>query len=169
MSGEYEKAFRESVSDPERFWGAAAENVQWYRPPDRVLSSDNPPFYRWFEGGVLNSCYNALDYHVENGRGDRVALIYDSPVTKTVKRYTYTGTPRSRGTLCRWPAATGCCERRPRGNLHADDPGSGHRDACLCPYRRHPLSSLWRFCRTGTCSPHRGCKTPARHFCIMRD
>ena len=90
MSGEYEKAFRESVSDPERFWGRAAENVQWYHPPDRVLSSDNPPFYRWFEGGVLNSCYNALDYHVENGRGDRVALIYDSPVTKTVKRYTYT-------------------------------------------------------------------------------
>ena len=105
MSGEYEKAFRESVSDPERFWGRAAENVQWYHPPDRVLSSDNPPFYRWFEGGVLNSCYNALDYHVENGRGDRVALIYDSPVTKTVKRYTYTESPRSRGTLC--PAASG--------------------------------------------------------------
>jgi propionyl-CoA synthetase len=89
MSGEYEKAFRESVVDPERFWGAAAENVQWYRPPDRVLNSENPPFYRWFEGGVLNSCYNALDYHVEHGRGDRIALIYDSPVTKTIKHYTY--------------------------------------------------------------------------------
>jgi propionyl-CoA synthetase len=90
MSGEYEKAFRESVLDPERFWGRAADDVQWYHPPDRVLSSKNPPFYRWFEGGVLNSCYNALDYHIENGHGDRVALIYDSPVTKTVKRYTYT-------------------------------------------------------------------------------
>jgi propionyl-CoA synthetase len=89
MSGEYEKAFRESVIDPERFWGAAAENVQWYRTYDRVLNSENPPFYRWFEGGILNSCYNALDYHVEQGHGDRVALIYDSPVTKTVKRYTY--------------------------------------------------------------------------------
>jgi propionyl-CoA synthetase len=89
MSGEYEKAFRESVVDPERFWGAAAENVQWYRTADRVLTSENPPFYRWFEGGILNSCYNALDYHVEHGRGDRIALIYDSPVTKTIKRYTY--------------------------------------------------------------------------------
>ena len=89
MSGEYEKAFRESVSDPERFWGRAAEKVHWYRTSDRVLNSENPPFYRWFEGGVLNSCYNALDYHVENGLGDRIALIYDSPVTKTIKRYSY--------------------------------------------------------------------------------
>jgi propionyl-CoA synthetase len=89
MSGEYEKAFRESVADPERFWGAAAENVQWYRTADRVLNNENPPFYRWFEGGALNSCYNALDYHVKNGLGDRIALIYDSPVTKTIKRYTY--------------------------------------------------------------------------------
>ena len=89
MSGEYERAFRESVSDPERFWGAAAEKVQWYRTCDRVLTSEKPPFYRWFEGGIVNSCYNALDYHVENGLKNNIALIYDSPVTKTVKRYTY--------------------------------------------------------------------------------
>ena len=89
MSGEYERAFRESVADPERFWGAAAEKVQWYRPFDRVLTNDTPPFSRWFEGGLVNSCYNALDYHVENGLKDSIALIYDSPVTKTVTRYTY--------------------------------------------------------------------------------
>ena len=89
MSGEYERAFRESVSDPERFWGAAAEKVHWYRTCDRVLTSEKPPFYRWFEGGIVNSCYNALDYHVENGLKNNIALIYDSPVTKTVKRYTY--------------------------------------------------------------------------------
>jgi propionyl-CoA synthetase len=89
MSGEYERAFRESVADPERFWGAAAEKVRWYRTWDRVLTSEKPPFYRWFEGGIVNSCYNALDYHVENGQKDNLALIYDSPVTKTVKRYTY--------------------------------------------------------------------------------
>jgi len=89
MSGEYERAFRESVSDPERFWGAAAEKVQWYRTYDRVLTNEKPPFYRWFEGGILNSCYNALDYHVGNGLKNNIALIYDSPVTKTVKRYTY--------------------------------------------------------------------------------
>ncbi len=89
MTGEYERAFRESVYEPERFWGAAAEKVQWYRSYDRVLNCEKPPFYRWFEGGVVNSCYNALDYHVENGLKDHTALIYDSPVTKTVRRYSY--------------------------------------------------------------------------------
>ncbi len=89
MTGEYDRAFRESISQPELFWGAAAENVQWYQTYNRVLNSENPPFYRWFEGGIVNSCYNALDYHIENGLKDTVALIYDSPVTKTVKRYTY--------------------------------------------------------------------------------
>ncbi len=89
MTGEYERAFRESVTDPDRFWGAAAEKVHWYKKPEQVLNGRNPPFYRWFEGGIVNSCYNALDYHVENGLKDRIALIYDSPVTKTVRRYTY--------------------------------------------------------------------------------
>jgi len=89
MSGEYKQAFLESVGDPEHFWGAAAEKVHWYKKYERVLNSTNPPFYRWFEGGVVNSCYNALDYHVENGLKNRIALIYDSPVTGTVKRYTY--------------------------------------------------------------------------------
>jgi propionyl-CoA synthetase len=89
MSGEYERAFHEAVSNPEKFWRTAATKVRWYRHYDRVLTSDNPPFYRWFEGGMVNSCYNALDYHVEHGLRDRVALIYDSPVTKTVKKFTY--------------------------------------------------------------------------------
>jgi propionyl-CoA synthetase len=89
MSGEYERAFRESITDPEHFWGAAAEKIHWYKKYERVLNSTNPPFYRWFEGGVINSCYHALDYHVENGLRDRIALIYDSPVTRMVKRYTY--------------------------------------------------------------------------------
>ena len=54
-----------------------------------MINRENPPFYRWFEGGFVNSCYSALDYHVEHGNGDRIALIYDSPVTKTVKKYSY--------------------------------------------------------------------------------
>jgi propionyl-CoA synthetase len=89
MSGEYEQAFRESLIDPEHFWGSAAEKVHWYKKYERVLNSTKPPFYRWFEGGVINSCYNALDCHVENGLKDRIALIYDSPVTRTIKRYSY--------------------------------------------------------------------------------
>ena len=89
MSGEYEQAFRDAATDPERFWGAAAEKVHWYRKFDSVISSEKPPFYRWFEGGMVNSCYSALDYHVEHGNKDRIALIYDSPVTKTIKKYSY--------------------------------------------------------------------------------
>ncbi len=89
MNGEYGRAFHEAVTNPEKFWGTAATKVKWFRHYDQVLTSDNPPFYRWFEGGMVNSCYNALDYHVEQGLKDRIALIYDSPVTKTVKKYSY--------------------------------------------------------------------------------
>ena len=89
MSGEYERAFHEAISNPEKFWGTAAKRVKWCRHYDRVLNSENPPFSRWFEGGMVNSCYNALDYHVEQGQKDRIALIYDSPVTKSVKKFSY--------------------------------------------------------------------------------
>jgi propionyl-CoA synthetase len=89
MYGEYERAYREAVEYPETFWGRAAEDVPWFRGYERVLNRDNPPFYRWFEGGLVNSCYAALDIHCENGRGDNVALIYDSPVTDTRKKYSY--------------------------------------------------------------------------------
>jgi propionyl-CoA synthetase len=89
MSGEYERAHHEAATNPEGFWGKAAKMVQWFSDYDKVLNQDNSPFCRWFEGGILNSCYNALDYHVNNGKKDRVALIYDSPVTSTVKKYTY--------------------------------------------------------------------------------
>jgi propionyl-CoA synthetase len=90
MSGEYQETFRESISNPEHFWGNAARNIVWYKEYDRVLTPGDPPFYRWFEGGMLNTCYNCLDRHIEEGRGDRIALIYDSPVTKTIIKYTYT-------------------------------------------------------------------------------
>ncbi len=89
MHSGYEEAFNESISRPEKFWGRIAQSIHWYKKYDRVLSRDNPPFYQWFEGGMVNSCYSALDYHVEHGLEDRVALIYDSPVTGTVRKYSY--------------------------------------------------------------------------------
>jgi propionyl-CoA synthetase len=85
----YDETYRQSIKNPEQFWGKAAEAVHWYRTWDRVLNASNPPFYRWFEGGVLNTCYNALDRHVDGGRGHQTALIYDSPVTSTISKYTY--------------------------------------------------------------------------------
>ena len=75
--------------DPQGFWADAAEAIHWERKWDRVLDDSRVPFYRWFAGGVLNTCYNALDRHVERGRGERAGLIYDSPVTGTLKTYTY--------------------------------------------------------------------------------
>src|SRR5271169_6980320 len=89
--GRYAKAFQQSLTDPERFWGAAASGIDWYRQPTVVLDKSNPPFYRWFADGTLNTCFNALDRHVRDGRGDQAALIYDSPVTGRQRTYTYAG------------------------------------------------------------------------------
>src|SRR6478736_1183518 len=86
---DYEKIFRTSVDDPEAFWLGAAETIDWSHRPTRALDSSNPPFYRWFPDGELNVCYNALDRHVEAGRGEQAALIYDSPVTGTGRTYSY--------------------------------------------------------------------------------
>ena len=87
--GRYAEEFRRSVTDPDSFWGDAARAIDWYREPSVILDSSNPPFYRWFSDGELNTCFNALDRHVRDGRGDQAALIYDSPVTGTARRYTY--------------------------------------------------------------------------------
>lgn len=70
-------------------WMREAAAVHWYEPPQQMLDDSNPPFYRWFPDGVTNAAYNALDYHVANGRGDQPALIVDSPVTGTGRTYSY--------------------------------------------------------------------------------
>jgi propionyl-CoA synthetase len=87
--GRYTEVFRQSLADPEGFWGEAAKAIDWYREPTVVLDTSNPLFYRWFADGVLNTCFNALDRHVRNGRGSQPALIYDSPVTGTCRTFSY--------------------------------------------------------------------------------
>jgi len=89
MTSRYAEAYRRSLADPEGFWGEAAQGIQWEKRWDRVLDADNPPFYRWFPGGRLNTCHNALDRHVAGGRAEQAALIYDSPVTGQIQRFTY--------------------------------------------------------------------------------
>jgi propionyl-CoA synthetase len=88
--GLYNEVYRESIDNPEKFWGKAAEGITWDKKWDKVLDGAKPPFYHWFSGGELNTCYNAVDRHVENGRGEQVAIIYDSPVTNTKTKITYT-------------------------------------------------------------------------------
>jgi len=89
MTNPYEIAYQQSIEDPNTFWAKAAEDCHWYKKWDKVLDDGNKPFYRWFTGGELNTCYNAVDYHIDNGRGEQNAIIYDSPVTGTIKKYTY--------------------------------------------------------------------------------
>ncbi|HEX4994283.1 MAG TPA: propionyl-CoA synthetase [Methylomirabilota bacterium] len=89
MATIYDEVYRRAHDDPEGFWAARAEDIHWEKRWDRVLDDSRPPYYRWFAGGVLNTCYNALDLHVDRGRGKQTALIYDSPVTRTIRGFTY--------------------------------------------------------------------------------
>jgi propionyl-CoA synthetase len=89
MTGRYHAAYRRSISEPEAFWAEAAGEVHWYKRWDRVLDDSRKPFYRWFSGGQVNTCYNAIDRHVAGGRAEQIALIYDSPVTRTIESFTF--------------------------------------------------------------------------------
>lgn len=84
----YDDVYSQSVKDPEKFWSEAATKVHWYHQWDKVLDVVDG-HYRWFVGGCMNTCYNALDLHIHNGRANQLALIFDSPVTDTKKNYTY--------------------------------------------------------------------------------
>jgi propionyl-CoA synthetase len=89
MKSQYDEVYARSLRDPQGFWGAVAEDIHWERRWDRVFDDARPPYYRWFTGGVLNTCYNALDLHIDRGRGKQRALVYDSPVTDTIQTFTY--------------------------------------------------------------------------------
>ncbi|GAA3827336.1 propionyl-CoA synthetase [Amycolatopsis tucumanensis] len=87
--GEYQAVLERSRRDPSGFWLEAAEAISWHRPPTTALDAERAPFYGWFPDGELNTSYNALDRHVEAGRGGLAALVYDSPVTGSSRTYTY--------------------------------------------------------------------------------
>ena len=89
MRSVYDQIYARSLARPEEFWAAAAEDLYWDRRWDRVFDDRRPPYYRWFTGGALNTCYNALDLHIDRGRGKQRALVYDSPVTDTIRVFTY--------------------------------------------------------------------------------
>ncbi len=85
MAARYAETHRRSIEDPEAFWAEAAAEIDWTKRWSRVLDDSRRPFYRWFPDAELNTCYNVLDRHADGGRGDQPALIYDSPVTRTVR------------------------------------------------------------------------------------
>jgi len=91
MSANHEQNHLESITKPEQFWATAADAITWDTKWDEVLDQSQPPFYRWFAGARLNTCFNAVDRHVENGRGDQPAIVFDSPITGTQETFTYAG------------------------------------------------------------------------------
>ena len=87
--GNYKKIYDNWQKDPKTFWKEQSENIDWEKNPVKVLDDDNKPFYKWYSDGSLNTCFNAIDRHVINGRGEQDAILYDSPVTNTKKKITY--------------------------------------------------------------------------------
>lgn len=85
----YQDLYQSSLENPEAFWKQQAQAIQWYEFPESILSQDEDGLHRWYAGGKMNTSYLALDYHVENGRAEQIALIYDSPVTGTKQQFTY--------------------------------------------------------------------------------
>ena len=85
----YNELYSKSINQPEAFWKDQADSIDWYNKPERILSKDENGYPLWYNDGELNICYLALDKHIQDGYGDNVAMIYDSPVTQTVKKYTY--------------------------------------------------------------------------------
>jgi len=85
----YREVYDSWKADPESYWMNAAEAIDWDRKPTKALFDENAPLYEWFADGMVNTCYNAVDRHVENGRGDQTAIIYDSPITHTKREVTY--------------------------------------------------------------------------------
>ncbi len=85
----YDAIYARSLADPQGFWSDAAKSISWHKDWEAVVDDTNPPFVHWFAGGELNTCYNAVDRHVLAGNGSRTALIYDSPVTGTVQKFSY--------------------------------------------------------------------------------
>merc|ERR1712167_44136 len=89
LNQKYKDIYQKSINNREEFWKEVSENIFWYKKPTKILNSDNPPFYKWYEDGITNTCYNAIDLHIDEGRGDKLAIIYDSPITGVKKNIKY--------------------------------------------------------------------------------
>ena len=89
MNQKFSEVYSNSIKNPEEFWRNISDDIFWFKKPSKILNKSNPPFYKWYEDGITNTCYNALDIHIDNGRGDRTALIYDSPITENKNKFTY--------------------------------------------------------------------------------
>ena len=89
MKISFNEIYQKSIQKPEEFWENISNDIFWFKKPSKILNKSNPPFYKWFEDGITNSCYNAVDLHIDQGKGEKIALIYDSPITGNKAKFTY--------------------------------------------------------------------------------
>ncbi len=151
----YHDIYERAMRDPEGFWGEAARAIDWYEPAAKVFDPSAGIYGRWFVGASCNTCHNALDRHVAGGRAAQIALIYDSPVTGTQRRFTYAELLDEVKTLRRRAARLRCRAGRPRHPLHADGAGGRDRDARMRAHRGDPLGGVRRLRRQGARDSHR--------------
>ena len=85
----YKEFYQYSIDEKEKFWAEQARSLKWFKEPSNILTKNDQGFFRWFSDGQMNACYLCLDFHIEQGRGEQTALIYDSPVTGVVEKYSY--------------------------------------------------------------------------------
>ena len=89
MNNNFKEIYNNSIEKPEDFWKKNSEDIFWFKKPNKILNKSNHPFYKWYEDGVTNTCYNALDIHIDKGKGEKTALIYDSPITGGKSKHSY--------------------------------------------------------------------------------
>ena len=155
MASRYHEVYDSWKRDPQAFWAAAAEDIDWFKRWDKVFDPDAGVYGRWFTGAECNTAYNCLDRHVERGRADQVALIHDSAITGKIRRFTYR---ELRDEVVALAAVL-----RDNGIGKGDRviiympmvAGSGDRHARLRPHRRRAFGGVRRLRLEGTGDPHR--------------
>ena len=154
-SSRYHEVYARWQRDPQGFWAEAAADIDWFEKPKTTFDPKAGIYGRWFPGGVCNTCFNAVDRHVDAGRGDQAAIIYDSPLAGTKRTITYHRLLTETQVLGGHAARSRRRQGRPRHSLYADGAGSGDRDARLRPHRRRSFGGVRRLRRARTGDPHR--------------
>ena len=154
-SSRYHEVYARWQRDPQGFWAEAAADLEWFEQPKATFDPKAGIYGRWFPGGVCNTCFNAVDRHVNAGRGDQAAIIYDSPLAGAKRTITYHRLMTETQVLAVGAARSRRRQGRPRDPVYADGAGSGDRHARLRPHRRHSFGCVRRLRRARTGHPHR--------------
>ena len=149
---EYEALYKQSVEDPEAFWGGVAEELHWFVPWTKVLEWDLP-WAKWFVGGKINLCYNCVDRHALGDKAGKVAILWEGEPGE-VRKITFARTARRGAEVRECPQRPRHKKGRPRRHLHGDDPGAGDRAARLRAHWRGAFGDLRRIRRQRARRPH---------------